>query len=121
MAIEEESISLNTPQMGGKDGYLQLFFLSRQQFGRIIEEAGGPSDKRLLMFTRFMISSVVNDVIRASLEDEISEIEKEVALLGTNEERAEALFVELMRIQGDVSAYFDQFLGISHRLRVGTV
>lgn len=123
MVLEDlEMPEMNSPQRGSKEGYLQLFFISRQQLGRIIETSTSITDKRIIMYTRFMISSITDDGLRAQAEDELDLLLKEIADKDiSNEERAEQTFVVCMRLQGDIVAFYDQFLGITHRLRIGTV
>lgn len=117
-----EMPEMNTPQRGSKDGYLQLFFLSRQQLGRIIENMQAVTDPRIVVYTRFMISSITDDTLRADAEDlfeeELVKIEK---LEISNDKKGEMRLQLCMQIQGDIVAFYDQFLGISHRLRVGLV
>ena len=119
---DNEMPEMNSPQRGSKEGYLQLFFISRQQLGRIIENMQSITDPRVVTYTRFMISSIPDDELRIKAEDEfeaaMSEINKKSI---SNEAKAEEKLIFCMQIQGDIVAFYDQFLGITHRLRIGMV
>ena len=53
--IPEGGLDLGIPTRGSKEGYLGLYFISRQQLGNIIGNLQGVTDQRLEIFTRFMI------------------------------------------------------------------
>ena len=113
---------INSPQRGSKDGYLQLFFISRQQLGRIIEQTQGVSDPRVLMYTKFMISSITDDELRGKAWEFLNEgLEKINDEPWSAEEKSKAIFNLCIELQGHISAFYDQFLGITHRLKAGSV
>jgi hypothetical protein len=113
---------INSPQRGSKDGYLQLFFLARQQLGRIIEQTSGLTDQRILMYTKHMISSITDDELREKAWDDLYENMKRIEEEGgTPEQKSAKIFDYCMELQGDITAFYDQFLGITHRLKAGTV
>jgi len=117
-----EMPEMNTPQRGSKEGYLQLFFISRQQFGRIIENSTSFTDERVIMYTRFMISSITDDDLRAEAEDNLDKDLEEIDKMeGSNEAKSKLRFKVCMYMLGDITAFYDQFLGVTHRLRIGNV
>lgn len=118
---EEEIIEFDRPTRGSKDGYLQLYFVSRQQLGRIISDPDQSStDHRIVTYTKFLISSITDDDIRGAVKEKYLNLIKETKEKDMdNEQRHEELINACMEILGDVNAFYDEFLGISHRLRVG--
>jgi hypothetical protein len=122
--FSEGVITLDKPQRGAKDGYLQLFFVSRQQMGRIISDAeGGVTDNRIVTYTKYLISSITDDTIRKTVmtvyKERLDAIKKQKDL--GNEAKFEQIMDVSMEILGDVTAFYDEFLGITHRVRIGTV
>ena len=120
---EEQIITLDKPQRGAKDGYLQLFFVSRQQMGRIIsDEYGGATDYRLVTYTKYMISSITDDTIRETVRKKYNDKLHEIKQTSSdNQDRFDKTVEASMEIMGDVTAFFDEFMGITHRLKVGVV
>lgn len=113
---------INSPQRGSKDGYLQLFFISRQQLGRIIEQTQGVSDQRVLMYTKFMVSSITDDTLRKEAQDFLMKGLEEIAEEDASaEDKNKMIFNLCMDLQGHITAFYDQFLGITHRLKAGSV
>lgn len=115
-------ITLDKPQRGAKDGYLQLFFINRKQFLEFLINENGDDGERVITLTRYMISAVTDDQIRDNLKQkldkEIAEIQKRSM---DNAAKHRELIKVAMDIQGDITAFFDEFLGVTHRLRVGMV
>jgi hypothetical protein len=116
----QTELTLGTPKRGAKEGYLMLFFSSRASLGNIIAQMEDATDPRLLMFTKFLISSITDDDIRddvwKKLDANIKEIDRGD---GTNEEKAKKRNDVCMEILGDVTAFYDEFMGISHTIRIG--
>lgn len=118
---DEQIITLDKPQRGAKDGYLQLFFVSRQQMGRIIsDENNSATDFRIVTYTKYMISSITDDTIRYNVkkkyEDLLNAIKDEHL---DNQAQFDKIVDASMEILGDVTAFYDEFMGITHRLKVG--
>lgn len=119
---DEASIDLGIPKKGGKEGYLFLFFTARQQIGSLIAHMEGITDPRLEVFTRYMISSITDAETRSEILDEMDRQLDEIGRERTGvEERARAAMVVYMDALGAVSDWYDDFLGITHRLVIGTV
>ena len=118
---EEDIIEFDRPTRGSKDGYLQLYFISRQQLGRIISDPDQSStDRRIVTYTKFLISSITDDDIRDAVKQKYLGLIAEAKAKDTdNEQRHEELIDACMEILGDINAFYDEFLGISHRLKVG--
>lgn len=118
---EEDIIEFDRPTRGSKDGYLQLYFISRQQLGRIISDPDQSStDRRIVTYTKFLISSITDDDIRDEVKQKYLGLIAEAKAKDTdNEQRHEELIDACMEILGDINAFYDEFLGISHRLKVG--
>jgi len=118
---QENMIELDRPTRGAKDGYLQLFFISRQQLGRIISDPDGAvTDQRIITYTKFLISSITDDDIRDQVKEMYAEkIQAIKAEKLDNETRHEKMVDATMDVLGDVTAFYDEFLGITHRLKVG--
>lgn len=118
---DEDIIEFDRPTRGSKDGYLQLYFISRQQLGRIISDPDQSStDRRIVTYTKFLISSITDDDIRDAVKQKYLGLIAEAKAKDTdNEQRHEELIDACMEILGDINAFYDEFLGISHRLKVG--
>ena len=117
----EDVIEFDRPTRGSKDGYLQLYFICRQQLGRIISDPDqSPTDRRLITYTKYLISSITDDDIRGQVMDKYKALLVEIKKKNIdNEQRYEEIIDATMEILGDVNAFYDEFLGISHRLKVG--
>jgi hypothetical protein len=118
---DEQIITLDKPQRGAKDGYLQLFFVSRQQMGRIIsDESGGAIDFRIVTYTKYLISSITDDTIRETVRKKYNDKLGEIKVKNLdNQQRFDETVEVSMEILGDVTAFYDEFLGITHRLKIG--
>lgn len=120
---DEQIITLDKPQRGAKDGYLQLFFVSRQQMGRIIsDENTGVTDHRIVTYTKYLISSITDDEIRFTIMKKYKENLAEIKQRPIDNQAKFGEIVDVsMEILGDVTAFYDEFLGITHRLKLGVV
>lgn len=116
-------VSLDKPQRGSKDGYLQLFFISRQQLGRIISDTEfSRTDYRLVIYTKYLISSITDDDIRDQVMKKYQNMITEAKQNHKdNESRYDALVDATMEVLGDITAFYDEFMGVTHRLKVGLV
>lgn len=119
---QDEAIDLGLPRKGGKEGYLFLFFTARQQIGSLIANMEGITDPRLEVFTRYLISSITEADTREEILQEMDRQLEEIGREKTGvEERARAAMMVYMDALGSVSDWYDDFLGITHRLVIGTV
>jgi len=119
--IPEGGLDLGIPTRGAKEGYLGLYFASRQQLGVVIGNLQGVSDRRLEVFTRFMISGVTDREVRDKMRTRLNELLKEAGDRQDAEDRARAAIAAYMEVLGEVTEWYDDFLGITHRLVIGTV
>lgn len=119
-----EDITLEKPQRGSKDGYLQAFFNASQQMNRIIAESNGIADFRFRLYTLKMIAGITDDKIRKTMleyfDQRISDISNLTEL--TSDERNQKIADFCCgEMQGHIVAWYDQFMGITHRLKLGEV
>ena len=119
-----EDITLEKPQRGSKDGYLQAFFNASQQMNRIIAESNGIADFRFRLYTLKMIAGITDDKIRKTMleyfDQRISDINNLTDL--TSDERNQKIADFCCgEMQGHIVAWYDQFMGITHRLKLGEV
>jgi hypothetical protein len=119
-----EQIVLEKPERGAKDGYLQSFFRARDQMGRLIAEGNGYTDPRIRLYMLNMISGITDDTIRENafeiFDKEIKKINETVGLSADEKQQEIANFC-CGKMMGHVIAWYDQFMGITHRLRLGEV
>lgn len=119
-----ESFVLDKPERGAKEGYLMLYFNKKTQMGRIITESNGLSDHRLRLFTLNLISDITDDGLREEafkyFNERITKINSNAALDAVEKNQAIADFC-VGEMQGHITSFYDQFLGISHRITVGKI
>ena len=117
-----QSIEIDKPQRGAKDGYLQAYFQASQQMNRVIAESNGISDHRIRLLTLKMIAGITEDGIRKQVleffDTEIAKIENTSGLSADEKNQQIANFC-CGEMQGHIVAWYDQFMGITHRLRLG--
>lgn len=119
-----EAIILEKPERGAKDGYLSAFFVSSQQMNRVIAESNGISDHRIRLLTLKMIAGITDDTIRQQAFEYFNK--KIEAINNTPGKSADDKNQEIANfccgeMQGHIVAFYDQFLGITHRLKLGNV
>ena len=68
-----------------------------------------------------MISSITDRETREELLEKLNEELEKARDLQDVEERGRAAMVAYMDVIGDVTEWYDEFLGITHRLVIGTV
>lgn len=117
-------IDLGAPLRGSKDGYLQHFFISRQIFAQILAEVTSTRDPKISLYTDYMISSVTDEDDRKELylkkaayyQENLDALDSDDP---TEEEKATALAEACMKVQGDITSWFDSFLAITHSQTYG--
>ena len=119
-----EAIILEKPERGAKDGYLSMFYNSSQQMNRVIAESNGISDHRIRLLTLKMIAGITDDTIRKQafeyFNKKIEEINNAPGKSADDKNQEIANFC-CGEMQGHIVAFYDQFLGITHRLKLGSV
>lgn len=127
---------INRPQRGARDGYFYLWIELNKQYGEIINTMQtGRYDPRIKRKVRQMIATVVDDntqlwlwnVFEGALHNittkpgmRFDEKEKEwVEVKLTAEEKNELIMDLCDLIVGQIWAFYDQFMGVSHRLKMG--
>jgi hypothetical protein len=116
-----EQIILEKPQRGSKEGYLQSYFNAQGQMNRIIAETNGVD--RIRLMTLKMISGMTDDTIR---EQAFVYFNAEIEKINSTSKSADEKNQEINdfccgRMQGHITSFYDQFLGISHRLKLGSL
>ncbi len=117
------SIDLGAPLRGGKDGYLQHFFITRQNFSQLLTSIPSIRDPRISLFTDFMISSVTDEDTREELygkkQQYYDELIEALDDHPTEDEKALCLAQACMKVLGDITSWFDDFLAITHSQTFG--
>ena len=114
-----DSISLGIPMRGTKDGYLQSYFQTRQTFAQMLANVDNVRDPRITLYTDFLISGITDSEDRILLyEMKTDYYNEQIKLLDdddpSEEQKGIALAAACMRVLGDVSSWFDEFLAITH-------
>lgn len=116
------NISLGIPKKGAKDGYLMLFFSARNELGNIINGWKDWTDPRIIIYTKFLITGITDDEIRAKvmlkLNDKLKEIEEKKL---SNDKASKENIDACVEVLGDITAFYDEYLGISHSINVGGI
>ena len=118
-----ENIVIDKPERGAKDGYLQMFFNSSIQMNRVIAESNGISDHRIRLLTLKMISGITDDTLRQKAFDYFNQ---KIAGINSTDKSADEKNQEIANfccgeMQGLIVSWYDQFMAITHRLRLGRV
>lgn len=118
-----EEIVLDKPERGAKDGYLTMFFQMNVQMGRLISDSNGISDPRIRMYTLKMISTITDDQIRKRAYDTFNARLQQIREEGGDVDIQNQKICDFCvgEMQGHITSWFDQFIGITHRLRLGVV
>lgn len=119
-----ENIILEKPERGAKDGYLQRFYGSSATMDSVIRDSNGIADHRLRLLTLKMIAGITDDTVRElAFKYFYAEIEKINKTPDISSEEKNQRIADFCcgRMQGHIVAFYDQFLGITHRLKLGTV
>ena len=124
-----ESIILEKPERGAKDGYLTTWYNERRGLDSVIVQSNGISDHRIRLYVRAMISGIVDDDIRKQalkyFDNTIKEIKNtkgdDGRLLSVDEQNQMIADFCCGEMAGHVSSFYDQFVGVSHRLKLGKV
>ena len=119
-----EGIVIDKPERGAREGYLQMFYTASQQMNRVIAESNGISDHRIRLLTLKMIAGITDDTIRYKtfqyFESRIAEINAQKGV-DANEKNQQIANFCCGEMQGLIVSFYDQFLGITHRLKLGEV
>jgi hypothetical protein len=119
-APQTSSINLGISKRGSKDGYLMLFFQSRSDLGNIIQQWTDWTDPRIMIYTKFLITSITDDEIRGNIMKKLNTRLKEIDDLKVSNDKSSKEIIEAcIDVLGDVTAFYDEFLGISHTISVG--
>ena len=119
-AKENIFVDAGTPILEGRDGYYQAYLIHRTQIGKLIGEENGVADSRLYFLTRLVISGITDKAERDKLLDQLSENITE----RINEAGGPAIAAANKRvcqneacldILGEISTWYDKFVGITSK------
>jgi hypothetical protein len=118
-----EGFDVNRPMRGSKDGYFFLWLDLNKQYGEIANSMDKENyDPRLYRKIRHMIATITDDSIRLYawnlLDGTIHQIEKDTKL-DTPQKKNKAIMDTCDIILGEIWSFYDQFVGVTHRLRLG--
>lgn len=118
-----QDFDVNRPQRGARDGYFYLWIELNKQYGDICNSMdGGRYDPRLYRKIRHMIGTITDDSIRLYawnlLDGAINNIKNDTTLQ-TDSQKHEALMDICDVMLGEIWSFYDQFMGVTHRLRMG--
>lgn len=117
-----KEIELASPLREGPQGYQQSRFQSIYTMGEIIKSLEHWNDIRVYAKTMHDISTVTDDDLRDAAFQHLDEyIKEEQDKAKTETEKGRALFRACMRIQGDITAFYDEYVGVTHRLAIGVI
>lgn len=131
MKTKENSggITLDIPQREGKEGYIGMYFSLFLRMGEIIASSNFKDTTiRIEILTRFLISLIPNESIRAETSKKLKE-KIEVRIKESKEENKDLTEEEIGNIRllacieviGEVSDFIDKHIGVSRENRVGVV
>lgn len=126
--VESESIEQQTflvdagvPELEGKEGYYATYLSIKLQLARwLASEAGyANTDPRISLYTALLISHITDGEERERLRKKL--VEEEERMLNGNkgmpssEERAIARRDACFIIMGDISSWYDKFVGVTSK------
>jgi hypothetical protein len=119
-----EGILVDKPERGAKEGYLSKYYNESNALNGVIRESNGISDHRIRLMTLKMIAGITDDTIRAQafgyFEMRINKINDTPGISADEKNQLIANFC-CGEMQGHIVSFYDQFLGITHRLKLGRV
>jgi hypothetical protein len=118
-----DDFEVNRPMRGAKEGYTWRWFDLDREYSKIISNMGDKRfDQRIPRLTRHMISTITDDNIKLylfNLYDKAMDDIRKDKTLKTEQERADLIMDICDVFVGEVWSFYDQFAGVTHRLRVG--
>jgi len=111
------SIDLGSSWKGSKDGYIQNYFQARQSYSQILSQVTSYADPRINLMTEFIISSITDDHVRYEMYELKKKLHAErIRELDdpTETEKAEALASVCLYMLGEITSWYDEFLGITN-------
>jgi hypothetical protein len=113
---------VNRPMRGSKDGYFYLWLDLNKQYGEIANSMTGKYDPRIYRKIRHMIATITDDSIRLyawNLFDSTMNNIQNDPKLSTESMKNDAIMDMCDILLGEIWSFYDQFVGVSHRLLVG--
>ena len=116
-------VATDKPQRGIKDGYMELYYRTHDKMAQVIADSAGAPDHRIRSLTLYMISMFPDDNIRVKTfeyyQKRIADITKDIADV---EERNQAIADFCCgEMCGHITSHFDMYMGITHRIVIGSV
>ncbi len=117
-----QDFDVNRPMRGSKDGYFYLWLDLNKQYGEIANSMTSKYDPRIYRKIRHMIATITDDSIRLYawnlLDGTMNQIENDPKLKSESAKN-DAVMDMCDVILGEIWSFYDQFVGVSHRLLVG--
>lgn len=118
-----DTLTVDKPERGAKEGYLSKFYNESAAMNRVIAESNGISDHRIRLLTLKMIGGITDDKIRY---EAFKMFESRIAAINSTEKSTDEKNQEIANfccgeMQGHITSFYDQFLGITHRLKLGGI
>jgi len=118
----KDILELSSPLRDGPQGYMATWYMAYLNLNRLISspDMQGYTDPRIEMSVRHHITLITDDGRREEaikmLDDEITRL---VNPKDGNEDRSRSRFIACMNVEGAIAGWFDEFMGVSHKLTVG--
>jgi len=117
-----QDFDVNRPMRGSKDGYFYLWLDLNKQYGEIANSMTSKYDPRIYRKIRHMIATITDDSIRLYawnlLDSTMNQIENDPKLKSESAKN-DAVMDMCDILLGEIWSFYDQFVGVSHRLLVG--
>ncbi len=117
-----QDFDVNRPMRGSKDGYFYLWLDLNKQYGEIANSMTSKYDPRIYRKIRHMIATITDDSIRLYawnlLDSTMHQIENDPKLKSESAKN-DAVMDMCDVLLGEIWSFYDQFVGVSHRLLVG--
>lgn len=111
-------ISLSMPRRSAHDTYLIDATMTLQKFNQIIFSMNGPTDPRVVPYTRQCINLVLDDNIRKAMKIALREALEYIDSLDEDVDMATRGSLQIESCQealGEVRSYLDEFIGLAKR------
>jgi len=124
MDINRPLIDAGVPELEGREGYFATYLSMKLHLARWLGTETGPgsTDPRVFLFTQLMVSHITDPEERARLDAKIwteqARLMKVLApndKVASNEVKTIALRDACFVVQGDISTWYDKFVGVTSR------
>jgi len=114
-------IDAGIPALEGKEGYYATYLSIKLQLARWLggETGYATTDPRIYLYTELLISHITDEAertrLRAKIEAEETRLLKDTKGEASSEERALARREACFIVQGDISTWYDKFVGVTSK------